>query len=293
MADETTTTSADDYVFASWKATANILPNFYGHNNLEHLTRKASLAGLPTKALDFPIDPSLSASGLTEGTDMGNTAYATSKATVTAAEVGIRTEPTDLLASSSILQGGTGGHLAMRMGEAMAAKRTTDIAALFEGFTTNTVETTGADLTEAGVLSAIAQLMAQGIPGPYYGALHPEMWRQIVIDFGGDIAPVLGGGTGFRAESNDAFPNQQNGALGRLYGVDWVVSSRCPTGNAGADRVGFICNPNFAIGLADKTPIRVEFERNASLRATEINVVGVYGVGELLDKAGASLIADA
>ena len=291
MANEVTTTSADDYVFASWKAAQNILPNFYGYNVLEGLVRYASLAGIPSKAHDFPIDPALSAAGLTEGTDMANTAYSTSKATVTAAEVGIRTEPTDVLANSSILMGGVSGHLAVEMGKAMGAKRTGDIAALFEGFTTNTIETTGVNLAEAGVLEAIAKLMAQGVPGPYRGALHPQQWFDLAGGIGGTLTPAAGGGPGARSESNDLVP--LNGGLGNLYGVDWVVTSHVATGNAGADRAGIIVNPNYAIGLCDKYPVRVEFERNASLRSTEINVTAMYGVGELLDKAGCSIITDA
>jgi hypothetical protein len=291
MADEATTTSADDYVFASWKATQNILPNFYGLNVFGGLVRLASLAEIPSKAHDFPIDPNLSASGLTEGTDMANSAYTTTKATVTAAEVGIRTEPTDVLQASSILMGGTSGHMAQEMGKAMAAKRSTDIAALFEGFTGNAVTDTGNDIVEADVLLAITNLMADGIPGPYRGALHPETWRQLTADIGTTLTPA-GYGDGARAESND-LAQPLDGFGGKLYGVDWVVSSLCPTANAGADRAGVILNPNYAIGLAEKWPVRVEFERNASLRSTEINVTAMYGVGELIDNAGAGLVFDA
>lgn len=289
MANEITTTTADDLVFASWKMTANILPAFYGFFVAEGLVRYASLANLPTKAHDFPISPSLSASGLTEGTDMANTAFSTTKATVTAAEVGLRVEPTDVLDVSSIVDD---SYYTMELGKAMAAKRTTDILALSTGFSTS-VGTSGNNLTEAQTLEGITALMAAGVPGPYRGVLHPQQWYDLSAGIGGTLSPTLYGGAGARFESNDLAQPSADGGLGRLYGVDWVVTSRVPTANAGADRAGMIVAPDYAIGLADKWPVRVELERNASLRSTEINVTAMYGVGELLDAAGVGVVTDA
>jgi len=269
--------------------TANILPAFYGFNVAEGLVRYASLANLPTKAHDFPISPSLSASGLTEGTDMANSAFTTTKATVTAAEVGLRVEPTDVLDVSSIVDN---SYYTMELGKAMAAKRTTDILALSTGFSTS-VGTSGNNLTEAQTLEGITALMAAGVPGPYRGVLHPQQWYDLSAGIGGTLSPTLYGGAGARFESNDLAQPSADGGLGRLYGVDWVVTSRVPTANAGADRAGMIVAPDYAIGLADKWPVRVELERNASLRSTEINVTAMYGVGELLDAAGVGVVTDA
>uniref|UniRef100_A0A6M3KS02 Putative capsid protein n=1 Tax=viral metagenome TaxID=1070528 RepID=A0A6M3KS02_9ZZZZ len=289
MADYITTTSADDYVFASWKLASNILPYFYGLNVAEGLVRYASLAGLPTKTHDFPVAPQLAASGLSEGVDMTPTPYATSKVSITAAEVGIQTEPTDVLNLSSIVGN---EQYAMEMGQAMAAKRTSDILALGGGFSNATAGGTGVDLTEAHIMAGVTTLMANGVPGPYKGVLHPQQWYDLAGGIGTTLTPAGAGGQPAREATNDlAMP--LDGGLGRLYGVDWTVTSLVPTANAGADRSGMIVNPNYAIGLVEKYPVRVEPERDASLRATEINITAMYGVGELKDAAGLSVLSDA
>ena len=287
MADEITTTSANDFVFDYWILASNILPHFYGLNVAEHLVRTESLAGLPTLTHNFPIEPQMAAAGLVEGVDMANSPYATSYVSVTAAESGIRTQPTDILNLSSIVGS---EQYARSMGQAMAAKRTSDILALAGGFS-NQCGATTVDLSEANILAGTTALMARGVPAPYHGVLHPQQYS----DLAGSVSTTLTfvQGSNVRSDLNDIGSMPTDGGLGPLYGVNWTVTSLVPTATAGADRIGMIVNPNYAIGLVEKFPVRVEAQRDASLRATEINVVSCYGVGELLDAAGEGVLSDA
>jgi len=289
MADEITTTSANDFVFDYWILASNILPHFYGLNVAEHLVRYASVAGLPTKTHNFPTAPQLAAAGLTEGVDMANSPYATGYVAITVAESGIRTEPTDVLNLSSIV--GTDQY-ARDMGQAMAAKRTSDILALAGGFS-NQCGATTVNLTEANILAGTTALMARGVPGPYHGVLHPQQYTDLAGSVSTTLTWIGSGSPSPRANTNDLGGMPTDGGLGELYGVNWTVTSLVPTATAGADRIGMIVNPNYAIGLVEKYPVRVEPQRDASLRATEINITSMYGVGELKDAAGEGILSDA
>ena len=289
MADEITTTTANDYVFDYWILASNILPYFYGLNVAEHLVRVESLAGLPTLTHNFPTAPQLAAAGLTQGVDMANSPYATGYVAVTAAESGIRTEPLDILNLSSVV--GQDQYVS-DMGGAMAAKRTSDILALGAGFS-NACGATTVNLSEANIQTGITGLMARGVPGPYHGCMHPQQYMDLAGSISTTLTWIGSGAPSPRAQTNDLGSAATDGMLGELYGVNWTVSSLVPTATAGADRSGMIVNPRYAIGLVEKFPLRVEPQRDASLRATELNVVSCYGQGELLDDAGCQILSDA
>jgi hypothetical protein len=291
VANETTSTSANDYVLAAELLASRILPNFYGHNNAAHMTRFESIAGSPTKAADFPTAGSLSAAGLTEGTDAAFTQYSTGVVTLTVAEAGLVLAITDLLNVSDIVDM---GHYAEQAGQALANKVTTDITALSSGFS-NSVGSTTVDLTEANILDGIQTLAAAGVPGPYHGILHPQQWRDLAAAVGGTLTPAGTTGSESVAQVTRAFGAEPafGGGLMDLYGVNWSISSNVPTATAGADRSGMIVSPRYAIGYLEKWPARVEMERDASLRATEIAVTAAYAVGELLDAAGVQVLTDA
>lgn len=291
MANETTTTSANDYVLAAELLASRILPNFYGLNNAGHCTRFESIANSPTTAADFPISGSLSAAALTEGTDAAYTQYSTSKATLTVSEVGLVLAITDLLDSSDIV-----GleHYAMQAGSALANKVTTDICALSTGFSSAAGTDTGNPLTEAIVLNVITAISAAGVPGPYHGILHPQQYNDLVAGIGATLTPAGSPGAGSVAEITNAFGAAPNwdGGLRELYGIIWSISSNVPSANAGADRAGMVVSPQYAIGYLEKWPARVRLERDESLRATEIVVTAAYAVGELRDAAGVGVITD-
>lgn len=289
MANEVTTTSADDLVYAETILEEAIIAALYSLNNARNVVRFASLAGFPSKTKNFPKPPKLSASALTEGTDMSYTAFATSEASITVGEVGIVLAVTDLLSVSDIV---SDGFYAGEAAKAVAAKQTTDIAALGAGFS-NSVGSTGVDLTEANILAGIATLEAASVPGPYAALIHPQQKSDLVSDIGTTISAAANTGGSARSETNDIGAARPDGMLGSLYGVDFYVTAAVPTANAAADRSGMLVAKDRAIGYVEKWPARVELERDASLRALEINVVSAYGVGEIDDSSGVEILSDA
>jgi hypothetical protein len=288
MANEITTTTADDLSIAAELLAADILDAFTGLNTAGGMVRMANIAGAPTKAKDFPITPTLSASGLAEGVDMVNTAFMTTKATITVGEVGLMITPTDLLSASDIVEDGYYASVASR---ALASKVTTDIASLGSGFSQQCGATT-VNLTEANIMAGLVILKSAGVPGPYRGLLHPAQYQDLATSIGSTLTTYGRGGTDVRAVGNELL-GQVDGALGRALGIDWYETHLVPTATAGADRLGMIVNVQNALGFVSKWEARVELQRDASLRAREIVITACYGVGELRDNAGLGVLSDA
>jgi hypothetical protein len=71
------------------------------------------------------------------------------------------------------------------------------------------------------------------------------------------------------------------GAFASLYGVDVYRSPNCALINCGADRQGVMMPVGNQSGLAYTLKVgeETEFKRNASLRATEIEIPITYGRG--------------
>lgn len=291
MANETTTTSANDYVLAAELLASRILPHFYGLNVAGHLTRFESIAGSPTTAADFPIKGALSAGALTEGVDAPYTQYSTSKTTLTVSAAGLVLAITDMLSASDIVGD---EHYAVEAGAALANKVTSDISSLATGFS-GVAGSTGVNLSEQNVLDGVTTLAAAGVPGPYHGILHPQQWNDLAGNIGGTLTPAGSPGAGSVAEITNTFgaAPMWDGGLRELYNVQWSVSSNVPTANAGADRAGMIVSPAYAIGYLEKWPARVRLQRDESALLTEIVVTAAYAVGELRDAAGVGVITDA
>jgi hypothetical protein len=282
-----TTTTADDLTYAAALFNQAIIDALYELNVLEGMVRKESIASANSKALDFPKTPKLAAASVAEGVDLTYTPFVTSKATITAGEVGIVLTPTDV-ANVSLIVGNP--YYAAEAAKAMANKLSTDIAALAAGFSQQCGVTT-VNLSEQNILDGITLLMAGSVPGPYRAVLHPQQWNDFAAGIGATINPV-GYGTSSRGESNQ-FGAVPDGGLGRFYGVDWVVTAAVPTATAGADRLGMMVCPSRALGMVEKWSSRTELERDASLRATEIVVTANYGVGEIDDLSGIGILTDA
>jgi hypothetical protein len=233
------------------------------------LVRVADISADGTLTVEFPKWPLLTAADLTEATDMSNTAVNTTSTLVTADEAGIMITVTDMLLNGA----GLGGlePFAEELGKALANKIDDDILAAASNFTTS-VGTTGVDMTEANFLSALYNLEAANAKGPLVAVLHPIQVSDLRTAIAASTGAVWGG---------PSAPAGDLGSLGTLYGVDIVQSTRCASVNINADRQGVMMPMGNQSGLAYvlKTGAKSEFQRDASLRATEIVVTAVYGQG--------------
>ena len=247
---------------------------------VRNLVTTYDISGDDGKAIQVPIYPEVSASDLTEGSDMSSTAVSTSSATITAAEVGVQAVLSDLAARSSARD--IAADLGKVLGEAVAKKMDEDLIALFDGFSTGLGATT-TELTAAHFFNAAAQLDNANAPGQKYAVLHPYQVYNMKANLTNTFANPNGGDL-----QNEAM---RNGYVGTLAGIDIFESANISIDGSG-DAKGAVFVPQ-ALGLAVKWDVNIEPQRDASIRGWELNATACYGVGELKDGYGIEMLFDA
>ncbi len=270
MANEVTTAagSAGELVAAEIVSRL-VIDAAYAEATMPPLVRVADISGESTMTVEFPKWPLLTATDLTEATDMSNTAVNTTSTSLIADEAGIMITITDMLLNSSVL-GGLEPYAA-ELGKALANKIDIDLLSKVSDFT-NAAGSTGVDMTESDFLEAIYTLEANNAKGPFIAVLHPIQ----VSDLRTALAVTTGA-----IWSGPSAPSEDIGAFASLYGVDVFQSTNCASVNTDADRQGVMMPFGTQSGLAYvlKTAAQTEFQRDASLRATELVVTAIYGHG--------------
>ncbi len=267
----------------------SIVSALYESLDMRQFAIVKSIANWASNAERFARTPELSASGLTEGTDLtSNTAFAPTAVTLTVGEVGLKLTLTDLQAMGGIVGA---AHYGQEAGKAVAEKRTSDLVALMSGFT-NSVGTSTNDLTEAFFLSAVAQLRGAKVPSPYVAILHTtSYYSELIGSVGSTFSALANTGSGVRAESNDLPGAGDGGIVGDIYGVTTLVTPLVGQ-DGNSDKINGMYSPSRAIGYVEKWAVRPEVERDASLRGSEIVVTAAYAVGETDDVSGVRIISD-
>jgi HK97 family phage major capsid protein len=247
---------------------------------MRNLVRNYQISG-GGKAVEVPIYSAVSAAAVAEATDLSNTAIDPSSATITASEVGVMTTLTDLARNSAPRN--VAADIGRLFGEAIAKKQDTDLIALFDGFSVTSGDGTGA-MSAAVIFNALSTLRANSLPiSECAVVLHPK----IAYDLKANLTNTFA-----NANANDlANEALRNGFVGRLAGMPvFETANMANTGTAGDYKGGAFHRD--AIALAEMQGLKVETQRDASLRADEIVATAVYGVGEIHDSYGVELHYD-
>tara|TARA_R100001509_G_scaffold34592_1_gene18175 strand:- start:351 stop:1196 length:846 start_codon:yes stop_codon:yes gene_type:complete len=233
------------------------------------------------KSVEVPIYAAVSAAAVNEATDLSNTAINPSSVTITASEVGIMTTLTDLARNSAPRN--VAGDIGKLFGEAIAKKQDQDLTALFDGFST-AVGAADAALTAALVFQAIANVRNAGVSMDAVSAvIHPMVAYDLKANLTNTFANANGNDL-----ANEAL---RNGFVGRLGGVPiFETTNIANTGTTGDYKQGVFHRD--ALGMAMMQDLKIETQRDASLRADEIVATAVYGVGELNDTYGVEVHSD-
>lgn len=283
MADEMTLTSHND-VYLAAEVSSMILDEARPQNVTGQFYRHEGPGNSP--AYDFPIqdDPGAAAAG-TEATTFANTALTSSKATATVGIVGQMTTVTDQLKVTSLVD--IVPHAAGVIGRSVEEKKETDYTALLDNFS-NTTGTSGQDLTWAQWLEAISQLEQRDAQGSLVGVLHPVQVGDLRADVGTSAAAYFGNPN---ASINGMDASALNGYVGNPASVPLFQTSLVPetAGNKG----GAVFVAGVALGCYTQWDTRIELERDASLPGTEAVATAYYGVIEIRDAWGESVITDA
>ena len=283
MANESTTTSLNDLLPS---IVAEALFVAQERSIMRGLVRNFTLPMGSGKTVTVPVYPKQTAAGVNEGTDLTNTEIATSGAVLTVGEVGIMTAVTDMARNASASN--VIADVGRLFGEAIASKMDKDLTALFAAFSAGAGDYTG-QITPAVIFQQVAKLRGQGVDqAGIVCVLHPE----IAYDL--KAALTTGGATG--AFTNGAWGNVANeamqmGFVGMLAGVPVFETSNIDYVTNAGDFPGAVFHRD-ALGLAMMQDIKIETQRDASLRADELVATAVYGVGELYDGYGRYLKYD-
>ena len=235
------------------------------------------------KTIEVPVYPAITASAVNEATDLTNTAVNPTSETITASEVGVMTTLTDLARDSASRN--VGADIGKLFGEAIAKKVDTDLATLLDSFTTTIDSAGGVELTADKLFQAQAILRSLNVPAPYYGVFSPKA----VFNLKKTLTSA-GYNTTAYALSDIGNEALTNGYVGRVAGIDIFENANIAI-NANDDSAGGVFHP-MSLGLALKEDFKVETQRDASLRGTEIVASICYGTGVIKNNYGVRVISD-
>lgn len=165
----------------------------------------------------------------------------------------------------------TVGDASQELGASMAAKVDTDLIGVFSSFSTD-IGSAGTSATLSKIAAGISILQTRFAlqDGIINVVLHPYAWH--------DIWVLLGQPTANQALLGD-LANQalKDYYVGNFVNARWFTSANIPV-NSNDDVVNGIFTQS-AIAFDSRISPYMENERDASLRATEMNFVSAYAVG--------------
>jgi N4-gp56 family major capsid protein len=242
------------------------------------LVKNYAIAG-GGKAVEVPIYANVAAAAVNEATDLSNTAVNPTSVTITASEFGIMTTLTDLARNSASRN--VAADIGKLFGEAIATKIDTELTGLFTGFSTEKAGGAGQELTVQDLFEVAAELKTNKAPAPYYGVFHPKqifnVKKSLTNTFVGRDTEL----------SNEAM---RTGFVGNIAGIQIFETSNISVDGSDDSIAGVFSQD--ALGLAMMQDLKIESQRDASLRADEIVATAVFGVSELHDSYGVKLTAD-
>lgn len=317
MANETTTTTLDDYTNATLVEPVVILALSERGGMAVRNCREFNLIGKQTLAAKIPTETAWWGSANdhgagvdtefdgTQATALANTAMSSGSVTITPTEYGVAAALTDNVIEDSVpidvIDQMTSRMLHV-LGLAMDCDYLAGLANL-----SNVVGSTGVDLTLAQAIAAQQGLRTRGVEAD---ALAYILDNEQVLNLD-TVFLSTNAAAAVYAMSADRMigyaPTADNGMgtsrqVMTLRGVPAYSTGLGPTANAGADVVGACLCPSTAFndasgatthGIAWKRLPRFETQRQAKLRATDMVMTARAGFGELQDGAGSAIITDA
>jgi len=272
----TTSTTLDD-LFANIIAQARFTAE--EESLMMGLVTQYNIGDEAGKTIQVPKYPAITAADLTEGTDMSSSTVSTSSVSITVGEVGAQVVLTDLAAMGA---GNPAEELGTVLGNAIATKMDVDLIALFDGFSTS-LGAAAQEITVADLFKAAATLRNNKAQGEIFAVVNPFQAYQLKANLTNTFANPNGGDA-----QNTAMVNAY---VGTIAGIDVYESANVAV-DGNDDAKGAVFSRE-ALAIAMKRDFQIEAQRDASLRAFELNATAIYGVGELDDTYGVEMLFDA
>lgn len=239
-----------------------------------------------------------------EATDLANIELETLDATFSITEYGLMRTVTDTVLESAVSAAAIFPHIARAGADDLMAAANDDACALFASLA-NTSGSTGIDLSVATVDDALYDLAERGVLGELVGILDNEAARNFLDALGAaNSATAVYAGTADRAMAAQFSADQGRNVEGFVLsykGVPFFRQGLTDTANAAADVISAIFTRGdlpaqrewACFGQSSLRPFRVETQRDASLRSTEIVMTMRWGCGEINDTMGQQIVSDA
>lgn len=159
---------------------------------------------------------------------------------------------------------------ANELGMAIASKVDTDLVGAFSSFTTDKGDGAGNTATLANFSAAVAVLRNRKVVGTVQAVLHPYHWHDLWVELGMPAATYSNMADLTSQAMREYF-------VDNLLGVRIYLSANIAT-DSSTDAISGIFNSQ-ALALDTRRPYRLEPERDASLRAWELNATVGYAYG--------------
>jgi hypothetical protein len=310
-----TTTTANDITYS-----AVIEPSFldyaYDWTVATQFFRNYSLVGKPSNALDIPVPATnLGTVGdggggvdtefdATQASDLSSTTWSTDKVTATCSEYAVMRVLADNIGEDSIPGIDFINTILADAARILLTALEDDACALFASLS-NSVGSSGNDLTIAQALAAHVNIRKRGYRAPD-GVVYVLDEQQVddleaaLIATSTSAASYAGATDRLLGVDKTVNNGMGNGHVMNFRGFPVYSTGLTDTANAAADVVGacFVPtseanNPHATFALVDKRSFRMEPQRDASLRATEMVFSMRKAVAEIRDGSGTAIITDA
>lgn len=235
------------------------------------------MTGTPGLVAQIPVYPEIAAQERDQTTEVADTAMTVASVDITAAEIQARLDVSDLLSESTIRN--MGSDVGQIIGSSIGEQIDTNAFALFtEANISADVGDNADEVTPNTILNAVYQLRSLNAPtdaqGDYHCVLHPGQAFNVAKTLTANGAIALSN------KGNDMLSS--SAYVGRLFNVKVWQSSAIAADSVATDAQGCVFSPS-AFGHVIKRPLRIESQRDASMRHTEY--VGTTAVASAVVKA--------
>lgn len=178
-----------------------------------------------------------------------------------------------------------------RFGEATIRKQNQDIWALFDGFS-NAIGTTNVNITMGLIFDGLSLLMQKNAPPPYYLAITPHVWRDLIDIFGVPTASLfnVAGSIVEEAQRRGVVPGNVLAGFGLQLVGDLVAGTSAGQADAADAKCGMYSK--YALGFLEEIPFTVKSDADIDAGTTKIVAHTWFGVGELNDDWGVEVLVD-
>ena len=234
------------------------------------------------KILQVPVWSSITAQLITNEAAASAQDTNTTKADITLAEHVVYHQVTDMLRDSAYYD--VMSQLGDQSGRAIAESMDSQVFSLFPSFT-QSIGSTGAEVTVDSLLQAAATLRSNKLVGPFFAVLHPKVAYNIKKQL------TYSAQTNIPNPSNVGNSVLSNFYIGNIGGITIFESSLLGI-DTDNDSVGAVFARS-ALGHAMRGGISMEATRQSMNRATDVTLTAVAGAQILQNTHGVKIIGDA